>query len=732
MSEKYIGKSIERFRGIEKATGKLKYTGDRIVNDAIHVSIIRSPHAHAKIISVQKSEAYKIQGVLDILCFEDFKGEVPTFGSVEKDQPILADGYAKYYGEPVVAIVAISKIIAKKASKLVEIKYEKIDAFVDFENLKQSGLSIEDKLYKEYKYGWGEKKEKPFLELKNKFTYQSVFQFPIENFVCIAEPIDDYINIYTPIQHPFIMRRVLSKTFNLAMSKIRVISDEIGGAFGSKGYPKIEPLATYIALKHKRTVVIELSMKEGFLSTRRIPAEIDIVTGYDSNGKLLYQEINSSYLMGAYVDAAPRVVAKSSYLCSGPYKIPYTKMQAKLFYSNTVPCSAFRGFGMPQIMFAIESQMNIAAKKLGLDGHKIRLINLPNKGDSFIPGDTPCDGNWKEVLSKACELIQWNEKLPCNTGKSIAIGIKSGIHGSVSNALVKLHSDGTATGFCGSTDMGQGVRTIFAQMIAERLMIPIDSVKMVLGDSELAPFDLATAGSRTTVSMGTALVNACDDVTRQLEELVKSENDSSIEIVKCENGFSVNGSKKTYEELLQHYFGLYQGEIIGQGRFIGKRVNDHPLGGHADFWEFIVMAANVSIDIENFSIIPNKISTVSDIGKVINPKQAHGQESGGLLMGIGQALSEEIKYSKEGIMLNGNPIDYKVPSIKDVTYEISSAFIENADGPGPYGSKGIAESSAIPVGPLITGAILDATDQIIYKLPIDKEKIFSTLLKANK
>jgi len=732
MSSEYIGKSVQRKRIYEKVTGKQLYSADRKLADCLYVKLIRSPYAHAKIIDIDYSAALEIKGLIDILSYLNFSQGIPRFGSVEMDQPILADEYVKYHGEPVVAVVATNQKIAEAASKLVKISYEELQSITSFNNIFTDNTIMKNQLYKEHHYGWGDIKEKSHFELFNTFTYPIVYHFPIENYTCLIEPEEDCINVYTPIQHPFILRRMLSETFNLSMSKIRVIAEEIGGGFGGKGYAKIEPLATYIALKHKKSVRITLSMKEGFFSTRRLTSSISIRTGFNEEGKILYQEIDGNYLMGAYLDAAPRVVAKSSYICCGPYKIPFTRMVAKAFYSNTVPCTAFRGFGMPQIMFAIESQMNIAASELGIDAYKIREVNLPDKGDIFIPGDKPCDGDWKEVLKKAADIINWNIPTKSGVGKSISLGIKSGIHGSVSNAIIRLHSDGSVTGFCGTTDMGQGSRTVFAQLIAERLKIDINSVKIVLGDTELTPFDLSTAGSRSTVSMGTAIINACDDILNQIQELIFSdEKNKDVDLTHVKSGYLINECKKSYLEILEDYFGKFQGEIIGRGRFIGKKVIDHPLGGHADFWEFIAMASNVDVDQNTGEVTPNSIAIVSDVGKIINTELAHGQENGGFVMSLGQALFEEVVYSENGNMLNGNPIDYKVPSIKDINYKLKSEFVENNDGPGPYGSKGLGESSAIPVGALIAGAVYNSTGIYIKDLPITKEKLFFKLKDYN-
>lgn len=729
MNAEHVGNSIERERVVAKVTGKQIYNNDRVIDNALFVSIVRSSIAHGIITEIDVEKAISTKGVVDVISYKSMGKKMPRFGPVEKDQPILADGIVNYFGEPVVAVIAEKKTIAESAAKKIKIIYEEKEPVYKLDQVINHPDREKTHLYSEFNYGWGENHDQPYLEFENTYSYPIVFQLPLENYSCYIEPMEDIINIYSPIQHPFIMKRVIAECFDLNLSKVRVIAEEIGGGFGGKGYPKIEPLGVYIALKFNRAIKICLSSEEGFLSTKRVKASIKVKSSFSKEGYLLAQEINSNYMMGAYADVAPRIVAKSSYICSGPYKVGYTRMNAKVYYSNTAPSTAFRGFGMPQIMLAIESQMNIAANKLGVDPLKIRLLNLPNKGDVFIPGDTPCDGDWKSVVLKASELIKWN-LLGENSGRSISLGIKSGIHGSTSNAMIKIHSDGSVSVFCGTTDMGQGSRTVIKQIVASHLSINVDRIKVVMGDTESSPFDLSTAGSRSTVSMGTAIENACKDAMDQCIEIIKNRFlCSEVEMRPTFNGFLIGGKHYTYEKIMEDFYGKNQGEIIGFGKFIGKRVSGHPLGGYADFWEFVAMSSHVNVDSSSGNVYIKDVAIVSDVGQLINHKMALGQESGGFTMGLGHALFEEIIYSQEGIVLNANPTDYKVPSIKDITFEIKSAFVENRDGPGPYGSKGLGESSAIPVGALISGAVYDLTGVMITELPITKEKLYFELNK---
>lgn len=742
MAYDVVGKSTKRERIIDKVTGAQKYVCDRNLSGILYVRLLRSEHARAKILKMDLTEALSLGGVITILTSDRLPSPVPKFGSVECDQPLLACGEVKYHGEPVAAVVAVSDSIACEALALIKVEYEPLPAVCSIEEALAEGAPCVHQrgeypsgslpnVYNQWNFGWGDvdgKEKDCSLVLHNTYYYPMVYQFAIENYACVAAPDSDGVAIWTPIQHPFILQRVVAKCLRLPFSKVRVIAEEIGGAFGGKGYPKLEPIAAYIAIQLKRPVKIQCSMEDGFFSARRTSARVDITTGFNEGGHIVFQDIRSDYLMGAYADAAPRLIKKASYLCCGPYRTPNIRMKTRAIYSNTVPATAFRGFGMPQLVLALESQMNEAANCLGLDAMEIRRRNLPHKGEVLIPGDLPVDGNWNEVLDKAAELLCWSEKTKAYQGKGIAIGIKSGIHGSTSHALVRLHSDGSVTVCAGTTDMGQGARTVLAQIAAEKLGLGCEAISVILGDTGAVPYDLSTAGSRSTVCMGTAVADACEDISNQVKDIAAELYETDSSQIRIDKGsIRVEDREISYQELMTDYFGENQGDIIGRGTFRGKKVRDHPLGGQADFWEFVIMGADINVDPDTGSIAVGKLVCVSDIGKVINPLMAEGQEEGGSVMGLGQALMEKVVCNEEGRVLNGNPLDYCIPTIKDIPLEMVSWFVENQDGPGPYGSKGLGESSAIPVGPLISGALYNAAGILFRELPMTAEKVYFAL-----
>ena len=383
---------------------------------------------------------------------------------------------------------------------------------------------------------------------------------------------------------------------------------------------------------------------------------------------------------------------------------------------------------MPQLVWAIESQLNAASRLLKIDPLEIRLRNLPARGEVFVPNDTPADGDWREGLMRAAAMIGWGNPKRSNVGRGIAIGVKNPIQASVSNAIAKLHSDGSVTVAVGTTEMGQGARTVFAQIAAEVLRIPVEQIKVVMGDTAAVPFDQATAGSRSTVTMGSAVMSACQDLLAQLcaiaAELGVVDKAESVEFA----GAAIKGSAGLvpYRELLKQYSGPFLGEIVGRGVFHGKKDSRHPLGGLSDFYEVVFTAAEVEVNRATGKVKVRKLAHASELGLAINPLQAKAQEEGGLVMGLGHTLMEEMIYDERGKLLNDGPLDYRIPTAMDIPV-IETYLVENQDGPGPFGAKGIGEGPVIAVAPAIADAVYDAVGVVMKDLPLTPERVWRAL-----
>lgn len=741
-----VGKAVRRTDALKKVTGELAYIHDVRLPGMLFAKLLRSEHAHARIVGIELTEAIAVPGVVDILTAARIGSPVPRYGPIKPDQPILADGIVKYHGEPVAVVIAETEEAADRALRLIRIEYEPLASVWTIEDALRPGAPLVNEIdvverdgrpsnvCGEWDFGWGEvdgAEEGCGLILHRKYQFPMVHHFPIEPYCCIAYPEDGGVTIRSPIQHPFVLRRVVAQALHMELNKVRVMASPIGGGFGAKGYPKVEPLTAYLALRIGRPIKLALTLDEGFFSARRAGATIDIRTGFDAGGLIRFQDIDVRFLIGAYADAAPRVARKSSYLACGAYRTPNARIHCEAVHTNTMASTAYRGFGMPQLIWALESQMNECAVKLGLDPLEIRLRNIPGRGEELVPGDTPVDGIWAQGLRKAADLVGWETPLPANTGRGIAIGIKSPIPSSVSNALVRLHTDGSFAVIVGTTEMGQGARTVMGQLAAETLGVPMQRIVVHMGDTSIAPFDTATAGSRSTVCMGTAVVKACEDVLRQLEDMAHElfSGGERQEVKVGNDAVRGYGRSLAYRELILASYGPNTGEIVGRGMYRGSRIEDHPIGGRADFWEIIFTAAEVKVDRESGKLHVMKLANVSDIGCVINPLQAEAQEEGGAIMGLGHTLMEELVYDESGRLRNGGALDYRILTSMDIPVSFFSSFVENGDGPGPSGSKGLGESGVIAIAPAVAGALYDATGLQLRELPLSQERVWRALRK---
>jgi CO/xanthine dehydrogenase Mo-binding subunit len=408
--------------------------------------------------------------------------------------------------------------------------------------------------------------------------------------------------------------------------------------------------------------------------------------------------------------------------------VPAMRILARTLLSHTTPSTAFRGFGVPQISWARESNIDEAARTLGIDPLELRLHNLPAHREQFIPGDTPADGDWRQTVERAAELIGWTTPPRPGRGRGMALGVKSGPTTGLSYAMVRLLADGSAIVFTGTSDMGQGASTVFAQIVAEELGISFERVSVVSGDTSVVLYDQQTSASRSTVLMGTAVYRACQDVLAKVRAMACKVHDVDESDVATSDGMvELPDRKFTVVEVAQAGLGRLGGEVIGIGEMRKEAVPGHPLNGMAAFFEFNATACEVEVDAETGEITIHKYVTVGDVGKALNPSQVHGQDDGAAVMGLGHTLMEHIIMDDAGRVRNLGAMDYRVPTGKDLPFELISESVENADGPGPYGSKGVSEGSLLVTAPAVAAAVRDATGLIIRDLPLSPERVWRAM-----
>jgi CO/xanthine dehydrogenase Mo-binding subunit len=720
-----IGRPVGRVGGEPRVTGEQKYVADIHLPNELHVKLVALPVAHARIRAIDTSRALSVPGVQLVFTAADLPQPMPRFGPQFNDRPVIATGEAKYHGDPVAAVAAETKDAAEEAAALVAVDYEELPAAftiagalaADAPLVQDPPLRPDDPLagtnvLREHAVAWGDVATAAAeLVVENTYDFPMVTHFAIEPHAFIAAPDGDGLAIWTSIQHPYWLQRVLAGVVGLPLAKVRIHAPDPGGAFGGKQHAKYEPLLAFMALRTGRPVRLVLSLEETFQAVRRTETQIRVRTGVSRDGTFAFQDIDANYLIGAYADIADRVVGKGSYIGNGPYNWPSARIVARSVLSHTVPSTAFRGFGNPQINWAVESNITEAAVALGIDPLDLRMKNLASRGDRFIPFDTPSDGEWPETVNRAAELIGWKSAKPEGHGRGIALGIKSGPTTGLSHSLVRLLADGSVVVYAGTQDIGQGARTIFAQICAEELGTSVDEVTVVMGDTAIVPYDQQTSASRSTVLMGNAIFRACKEIKDKLREKLGAEYDA---------GMSAG-------EQIRAALGRLGGEIVGTGEARKEGDADHPLGGSALFYEFNATAIELSVDEQTGDITIHKHVAVSDVGKSINRLQVQMQDEGAAIMGLGHTLMEHYIFDSAGRIRNLGAIDYRIPTSMDVPREMVSDTVENLDGPGPYGAKGMSEGALLPVSSAVAAALRDATGVTIRDLPLSPERVWQAL-----
>lgn len=738
----WVGADAPRFGGRERVTGRQQFLADIALEDMLYVKLVTLDIARARIIRIDTAAARAVPGVVDIVTADDLPSPVPRFGPVYKDRPILAVGETKYHGEPVAAVAAESKEAAEMAVSLVRVEYEALPAVFSVAAALAPGAPLVQEpmlrpgdplagtnILKERRFGWGDVDAvRADLVVEDSYSFPMVTHFAIEPHGFISSADEDGLTIWSPVQHPFLLQRMMAELFNLPLTQVRVFAPDPGGGFGGKQNPKLEPLVTHLSLRTGRPCRLVLSLEQTFQAVRRAAAEIHVRTGFNRSGELLFQDVKADFLIGAYADIAERVMTKSSYLACGPYRTPSARIHARAVLSHTTPSCAFRGFGAPQIAWAVESQMDAAARELGLDGLQIRMRNLACKGDEIVRGDFPADGDWAESVRRAAEAVGWDSPLASGRGRGIAVGIKSGATQGLSNSMVRLLADGSVIVYAGTSDMGQGARTIFAQLAADELGAPLEKVSVVMGDTSVVPFDLQTSASRSTVFMGTAIFRACKDIHEQLHEMAIELLGLAEADVRVTGGMvELPDRTVSIAEFVAGKLGGWNGELIGRGRMRKPTVPDHPLGGPAAFFEFNCTAFEVEVDTDTGEILIHKLVTVGDAGKALNPLQVEAQDEGAAIMGLGHSLMEHIILDGEGRISNLGALDYRIPTTKDVPLAMEALSVENEDGPGPHGSKGVSEGALLCTAPALAAAVTQATGVVIRDLPLTPERVWRAI-----
>ena len=630
---KYVGHSVPRVDGIDKVTGKAKFVGDLRVPGMLQGKILRSTYPHARLVSIDASQAESLPGVIAVLTASD----VADLNAIYSGRPVIATDKVRYVGEPVAAVAAVDLATAEESLSLIQVEYEELPAVVGLDAAlkKDAPLIHSDKAGN---IGTHEKVARRDVEegfshsdevVEDTFTFPMVYHYAMEPHSVIADyGVDDEITVWSSAQHPFQVRGDIAKIFKVPPAKVRMIINYLGGGYGSKSYTKFEPLVVALARKARQPVRICNSVGESMVTVRRHGARVRIKTGVKRDGTLMAREAEIYLDTGGYDDNGPQVTARSATRVLGPYWIPHIRTNAYQVYTNTGSAGSYRAIGAPQVIYAGESQIEMLAQKLGMDPAELRMKNLLKPGQELRPGLKGIDADLSSSLKTLVRASAWKKsRSKDNTAIGMACAITNAGATPVSIAMIRMQSDGILNIAAGSTEMGQGVRTTLTQIAAEELTLPMDQFRIAGADTKRTPYDSSTGSSRSTTLMGTAVQKAARDLKQQFTKIgaqMLGVKPGQVQIV---DGALIAGEARvSFREAFERRFGKGSGgEMIGRGE-AGPEITDNKL---PVFWEIGMGTAEVAIDRETGAVKLKRFISVADVGKAIHPEHCIAQEEGG-------------------------------------------------------------------------------------------------------
>ena len=762
-----VGSDVPRVDGNAKVSGSAQYTADIELPGMLHAKALRSPHPHARLVSVDVSKAAALPGVIAVVTRDDLEGLNPYYGAVVEDQPVLAIDRVRCVGDIVAAVAAEEREIAEEAVELIEVEYEPLPAVFDvveaaapeapiiheerFETQaavfrEQLNLNAGGNVCSVFRAADGDA-DSGFAEADE--VFENTYRMPpvqhghIEPHVATAVwESPNRLVVHTPCQNAVGLQEQLARIFDLPESGVRVVVPFVGGGYGGKTHARLEPVTALLARKAGRPVQWVLTREEVFLTGRRYGGFVRMKTGFKRDGTLVAREVEVFYDLGAYALSGPANAKTGSYVASGPYRVPNRRLTTYAVYTNLPPAGPYRGVGVPHVAWAYESEMDRIARHLGMDPLELRLKNLLQEGDIFVTGESLVSVGISDCLRQAATGIGWRgrEEQADNAGqgslrrgKGLAVIMKSTTTPTASAASVRLNGDGSVMLLTSSTEIGQGVRTCLAQIVADRLGMPVERVTVSAPDTDVTPYDKSTSSSRTTFHMGNAALRAAEEVREQLLEA----GAQALEVDKADlelgaGGVSVRGvpdRSLTIPPLLRVKYGDSVGSIFGSCNFQVKGGLDPKTGKGkaAAFWFFSACAAEVEVDVETGKVRVLDIATSVDVGKAINPLQCWLQNEGSMLEALGAAFFEEMVF-EQGQPVNGTLLEYMLPSMEDHPERFQSLLVETPHPDGPFGAKGAGEAVIPAVAPAIGNAVANALGGVnITELPLRPERIVAAL-----
>lgn len=757
-----VGKSITRVDAFDKVTGRTKYTDDLCDAGAYVAKIVHSTIAHGKVLSVDTSEAEKIEGVVKIVtCFDlgQYRNYFPTAGhpwSTDVSHQDVADRLlltdeVKFYGDDVAAVIAENEVAANQALRAIKVEYEEYPVVTDvLEAMKDSAPQIHkdypNNILKHTSLSRGNYaeaiKEEGLTVVDRWYTTEPVQHCHIENFICYAYAEGKRITVVASTQIPHIARRVVGQALGIPWGDVRVIKPYIGGGFGNKQDILYEPLCAFLSLQvGGHLVKLDCSREETFFANRtRHGIKFHIISHVRKDGTYAARKIEAFSNQGAYASHGHSIAAKGLGAFPQLYPCDNVEGDAYTVFTNRPVAGAMRGYGIPQAMFAVESHTEDVAKIMGIPPIDFRLKNLMPQGykDAFSKNENYYD-TFRQCIEKGKAYMDYDNRvkeLAKQTGRvRTGIGMATFWYNTAvwpislesSSSRMVLNQDGSVTLQLGETEIGQGADTAFSQMAAEVLGISTDEVHIVSNqDTDITPFGTGAYASRQTYVGGFSIAKTAGLLKQKILDYAYILTNMPPAITDIKNSMIIrttdNRELISLKDLATE--ALYS---LSDSRHITAESTAQI---KSNAYSFGCCFAEVEVDIDMCKAKLTKIINVHDCGKLINPALAKAQVEGGMSMGIGYALSEvQLVDKKTGKVLNDNLLDYKLSTCMDHPH-LETAFVENPEPTSPFGTKSLGEPPVCPVAPAIRNAIMNATGVGVNELPLRPEKLYEYFDKA--
>jgi CO/xanthine dehydrogenase Mo-binding subunit len=735
--------------GEDIVTGKARYCPDIQLPGLLSGKLLYSPHARARIKSLDVSKAKAIPGVFAVITHEDIPGE-NNYLYAYPDQPLLAVDEVRFQGDAVAAVAAVDEKTADAALAAIAVEYEALSGIFDpLEAMKPGADQVvagQGNVMLQVTYTSGDVAAAlaaADVIVENTYRTQWAEHAFLETEGGVARVDDEgVVTVWSSCQAPHRDRMQIARSLALDESMVRVITPYIGGAFGGKDEAHVQIHAALLAWRPVRLI---RGRRESMLThVKRHPFIVQCTTAASKDGRLLAVKARAIADAGPYANSTHEVLNKFGEFIGGPYKVPSLEVEKIAVRTNNPITGAFRGFGAPQAAFVYESQMDELARKLGMDPLEIRLLNGVETGTRMYTGVVVREGRaMKASLHKAAEMIDWEnrdqgERRPAQhlrRGWGMATILKGAGMGrglaDHAGVLLEMHRDGSLVINSAAADMGQGVITLMAQLAAEKLGLDLSCVRIARADTAKAPDAGASCASRQAMVSGSAVLMAADEIRDTLLTLAARKTKVSKDRLDLSNGrLLLDGEVQelTVQNLAERA-SAWGYPLHAQTRYhleYPDDVPEIPYRYSSEFFQFCTQVAQVLVDCETGQVTVEKLIAVHDAGKMINPGGVYGQIEGGVAQGIGYALSEELVV-EEGHTLNASLENYVIPLALDIP-ELDMHVLEMPElAGGPLGAKGVAEGPIIPTAPAIRNAILDAIGKSLYRLPMNAERVLAAL-----